>query len=39
MLSTTAFFDSDPWVSADGRHIVFSTNRGGGTIDLWEAFR
>ena len=38
-LSTTAFFDSDPWVSADGRHIVFSTNRGGGTIDLWEAFR
>jgi hypothetical protein len=30
--------ESDPWVSADGRHIIFSSNRS-GTTDLWEAFR
>lgn len=30
--------DGDPWVSADGRHIIFSSDRG-GTVDLWESFR
>lgn len=30
--------DGDPWVSADGRHLIFSSNRN-GTMDLWESFR
>jgi hypothetical protein len=37
-LNTSAFRDSDPWVSADGRHVVFSSNRGGSN-QLWEATR
>lgn len=37
-LSTSGFEESDPWVSSDGRHILFSSNQN-GTSDLWEAFR
>lgn len=36
-LATTAI-EADPWVSADGRHIVFASDRA-GTLDLWEAVR
>jgi hypothetical protein len=36
-LATTAQ-EIDPWVSADGRHIVFASDRG-GTLDIWEAVR
>jgi Tol biopolymer transport system component len=34
-------WDDDPWLSADGRHIVFASNRNGGTaeFDLFEATR
>jgi hypothetical protein len=37
-LNAAAFRDGDPWVSADGRHIVFASNRG-GSMQLWEATR
>jgi hypothetical protein len=30
--------DDDPWVSADGRYIVFASSRGGDN-DIYEAFR
>ncbi len=30
--------DEDPWVSADERHLVFSSQRG-STSTLWEAWR
>lgn len=37
-LSTTTSNEFDPWVSADGRHMVFSSDRA-GTPDLYEAYR
>lgn len=36
-LATTAI-EADPWVSADGRHIVWASDRA-GTLDIWEAVR
>lgn len=35
---STAANEADPWVSADGRHILFASDRG-GTLDIWEAVR
>lgn len=37
-LSTTTADETDPWVSADGRHLVFASDRA-GTFDLYEASR
>jgi hypothetical protein len=36
-LATTAN-ETDPWVSADGRHLVFSRDQAGAS-DVWESFR
>jgi WD40-like Beta Propeller Repeat len=30
--------DDDPWLSADARYIIFSSDRSGNR-ELWEAFR
>jgi hypothetical protein len=34
----TASNESDPWLSADGRHLLFSRDTAGAG-DIWEAFR
>ena len=34
----TPGFESDPWVSPDGHHIFFASDRS-GTLGLWEASR
>ena len=35
----TGFEETDPWVSPDQRHIVFASDRGGGSSALYEASR
>ncbi len=37
-VSSTTAFDADPWISVDGRRLVFQSNRD-GTNRLWEAVR
>lgn len=34
----TTFAEEDPWLSSDGRRLVFTSNRGGSS-QLWEATR
>jgi hypothetical protein len=38
-LNILEFDDQDPWVSDDERHVVFTSARGGGARDFYEAFR
>jgi hypothetical protein len=35
---SSAMSEQGPWVSADQRHVMFGSNRG-GTFQIWEAFR
>jgi Tol biopolymer transport system component len=37
-LNTTDFSEEDPWLSEDGRHILFTSNRD-GRYRIYEAFR
>lgn len=36
--ASTASNEQDPWISPDGRHLVWASDRGGALV-LWESFR
>jgi hypothetical protein len=38
-LNSAADWDGDPWLSQDGHHIVFVSDRGTGVSQLYEAWR
>jgi WD40 repeat protein len=35
----TSSSDGDPWVSPDGHHMFFSSNRGSSALSIWESDR